>query len=170
MPSRVESSLRIFPPSFSFLLARRISFTDCALLRGERERRKKVNSSGRNFFTFQRRKSERLFNTRSRCRGRGAASGHGQGWFQCATCTRARRPPTSRTAPSCTGARTTPGVADRKPSLACPSTRIESSFPSTWVLDHRCSSIEFVLRFRGVLRARIKWKRGRVYRERRKYD
>lgn len=38
MPSRVESSLRIFPPSFSFLLARRISFTDRALLRGEEKK------------------------------------------------------------------------------------------------------------------------------------
>lgn len=38
MPSRVESSLRIFPPSFSFLLARRISFTDRAFLRGEEKK------------------------------------------------------------------------------------------------------------------------------------
>lgn len=35
---RAESSLRIFPPSFSFLLARRISFTDRALLRGEEKK------------------------------------------------------------------------------------------------------------------------------------
>lgn len=34
---RAESSLRIFPPSFSFLLAR-ISFTDRALLRGEEKK------------------------------------------------------------------------------------------------------------------------------------